>query len=140
MLADVSPTVSPAVDLVDETFIAADRSRVAAVVADPATWQSWWPDLALTVFMDRGPDGLRWSATGALTGSVEIWLESCGDGVLLHYFLRADPSPGTPLSSATIARLRRRRATSWKHQVWALKDAMEVGRQPGMPVALESAP
>jgi hypothetical protein len=128
------------VDLVDETFIAAQRSKVAAVVADPDSWGAWWPDLHLTVFMDRGLDGLRWSATGALTGSVEIWLEQSGDGVLLHYFLRADPSPGRAAESSQaphprhLRRLRQQRATEWKRQVWALKDALEGARLPGTPV------
>jgi len=28
---------------------------------------------------------------GALTGTMEVWLEPVLDGTLLHYFLRADP-------------------------------------------------
>lgn len=88
----------------------------------------------LTVFMDRGLDGVRWSATGALTGSVEIWLEQFGDGVILHYFLRADPSAGRAAEPSKARRLRHQRATAWKRQVWALKDALEGARLPGMPV------
>ena len=111
----------PSVDLVDETFIAAPRPKVAAVVADPDRWARWWPDLTLTVFMDRGLDGIRWNVRGALTGSCEVWLEAVGGGVLLHYYLRAD-------------RIRARRAKSWKRAAWALKDELEPGRSPGDPV------
>ena len=123
--------VSPAVDLVDETFIAADRADIAAVVADPANWQTWWPDLSLTVFMDRGLDGIRWSVTGALVGSVEIWLEQFRDGVLLHYFLRAEPSDQRRWTRTRATRNRHQRAVVWKRHVWALKDAMEGDRLPG---------
>ncbi|MBU6277793.1 MAG: hypothetical protein KGN78_00980 [Actinomycetales bacterium] len=126
-----APGVTPAIDLVDETFIAADRAEIAAVVADPSSWRTWWSDLSLTVFMDRGPDGIRWSATGALVGSVEIWLEQFGDGTLLHYFLRAEPSGQRRLTRTRATRIRHQRATAWKRQVWALKDAMEGGRLPG---------
>ena len=129
----------PSVDLVDETFVVAHRDRVAAIVADPQRWQQWWPDLLLTVFMDRGPAGIRWSITGALVGSCEIWLEAVGDGVLIHYYLRADqPSsadprvaaapPANPADWRRAARLRAQRATSWKSHVWALKDELEAGR------------
>ena len=41
---------------------------------------------------DRGPSGQRWTVTGALTGTMEVWLEPMMDGVLLHYFLHAEPA------------------------------------------------
>lgn len=130
------------VDLVDETFVVVDRGRLAAIVADPTRWRTWWPGLHLAVFMDRGLDGIRWSVTGDLVGSCELWLEAEGDGVLIHYYLRADPTvPGSatrprelPQSSRgrrEIDRLRRRHAVAWKRSVWALKDEMEGDRAPG---------
>ncbi len=127
------------VDLVDETFIAARREAVAAVVADPDRWARWWPDLTLTVFMDRGLDGIRWNVRGALTGSCELWLEAVGDGVLLHYYLRVDPvgrrlDLAVPSDSRRADRIRARRATAWKRSAWALKDELEPGRSPGDPV------
>lgn len=130
MVADSAERV---VDLVDDTFIAAARPQVARIVADPKNWRIWWPHLNLTVFMDRGQDGLRWSATGALVGSVEIWLEPFGDGVLVHCYVRASPGPGW---RGSVARLRHRQATAWKRQVLALKDAVEDGRHPGEPATL----
>ena len=124
------------VDLIDETFVVCDPEVAAAVVHDPHRWRSWWPDLDLVVFMDRGPLGVRWSAVGDPRGSVEIWLEAVGDGVMLHHYLRLDPANATPVSTRVIrrgVRERQRRARAWKQQVWALKDELEAGRRAGEP-------
>lgn len=131
----------PTVDLVDETFIVVERSPLAAAVSDPGRWRRWWPDLNLVVFMDRGLDGIRWSMTGSLLGSCEIWLEPVLDGVLLHHYLRGEIAgsspdsvrslPDSPRGWRVAARERRRRALAWKGHAWALKDEMEVGRRPG---------
>ena len=132
------------VDLVDETFVVVERSRLATIIADQGRWRKWWPELMLTIFMDRGLDGIRWSVSGALIGSSEIWLETVGDGVLLHYYLRADPTirgsnsvagfiPSSPRGRRHMDRLRSRHALDWKQSVWALKDELEVGRLPGHP-------
>lgn len=132
----------PGVDLVDETFVVVERARLAQIVADPARWRLWWPGLSLVVFMDRGLDGIRWTVTGDLVGSSEIWLEAMGDGVLLHYYLRADPTvpgsgtrpreiPASARGRREIDRLRRRHAVAWKRTVWALKDEVEGERRPG---------
>ena len=72
----------PPVDLVDETFIVAERTLLARRISDPALWLRWWPDLRLTVVTDRGLDGIRWSVAGALSGTAEIWLEPWQDGVI----------------------------------------------------------
>ena len=69
------------------------RGVLAAEFATPARWRALWPDLDLEVMTDRGDEGLRWTVTGALVGTMEVWLEPVLDGTLLHYFLRADP-PG----------------------------------------------
>lgn len=130
-------------DLVDETYVVVERARLASVVADPARWRQWWPTLELTVFMDRGIDGVRWSVTGELMGSAEIWLEAYADGVIVHYYLRGEPTvPGSPATPRTLPdsargrremdRLRRQHALAWKRVVWALKDEMEGARGPGM--------
>ena len=130
----------PTVDLIDETYLVVAPDVLAAVVHSPARWRSWWPDLELSVFMDRGVDGIRWSVTGPLVGSAELWLEPVGDGVLLHYYLRVDPVPalrGIPGARGSRAadRLRRSRALAWKVAVNALKDELEAGRPPGQPRA-----
>ncbi|MDP4014795.1 MAG: polyketide cyclase / dehydrase and lipid transport [Candidatus Nanopelagicales bacterium] len=132
----------PVVDLVDETFLVVSPARLAAVVQERRRWAQWWPELSLSVFMDRGVKGIRWSVTGAMVGSAELWLEEFGDGVILHYYLRADPvSPGSatqprvltdsPRGRRAADRLRRREALRWKRTVWALKAEMEGERQPG---------
>jgi hypothetical protein len=122
----------PTVDLIDETYLVVDRDLLAAGVHDEARWRAWWPDLTLTVFMDRGLDGIRWSVTGAWVGSAELWLEPFGDGVLLHLYLRLDAA-GTPLGARAADRIRRRHALAWKLHANALKDEMEAGRPPGEP-------
>ena len=127
------------VDLVDETFVVAEPAQVAAVVHDPARWRGWWPDLELTVFMDRGLAGIRWSVSGALHGSTELWLEPVLDGVVVHYYLRADSagSAGSEHPGRAADRLRDRRARAWKRSVNALKDELERGRPPGTGRALD---
>lgn len=132
------------VDLVDETYVVVERARLAAVVADPGRWRRWWPTLDLTIFMDRGLDGLRWSITGELIGSAEIWLEDQDGGVLVHYYLRGEPTtpgsrtqprvlPDSARGRREIDRIRRRHAVAWKQVIWSLKDEMEGDRRPGEP-------
>ncbi|MEP6463354.1 MAG: polyketide cyclase / dehydrase and lipid transport [Frankiaceae bacterium] len=131
----------PSIDLIDESYLVADPAEVAARFHDPALWRSWWPELDLTVFTDRGLAGLRWTVTGELAGSSEVWLEAAGDGVILHYFLRAEPTrPGSDTEPLRGWRVRRsaqraagRHATAFKQRCWALKDELEGGRAPGMP-------
>jgi len=85
-----APAARTALDIADDTFVVAATAAVAEVVRDPASWRAWWPDLELTVTEDRGLKGMRWSVAGAVLGSAEIWLEPCGDGVVVHWYLRAD--------------------------------------------------
>ncbi len=127
----------PTVDVVDETFLVVERARVAAEFADPAAWPALWPDLRLTVVTDRGDQGVRWTVTGALVGSMEVWLEEVLDGTVLHYYLRADgagadggPVPLPPRRAAAEARRRHRHA---KALALALKRRLENGRPPGEP-------
>lgn len=132
------------IDLVDETYIAADIHDVHRVVADPNRWASWFPDLELAVFMDRGLKGIRWSVTGKFVGSTEIWLEDVGDGVVLHYYLRIEPTAdGSATAPAPFAdspagwrgadRVRVAWAKRWKQIVWDLKDHLEGDRLVGTP-------
>jgi hypothetical protein len=134
--------IVPVVDLVDETFIVASPGRVALQVADRRRWVIWWPDLRLDVFMDRGDEGIRWSITGSLVGSAEIWLEAFGDGVILHYYLRGDLTepesktkprhlPDSPRGKRRADATRRRHAVRWKQVVWELKAELEADHTPG---------
>lgn len=126
---------SPSIDVVDESFIRVPRDVVAAVVAK--RWQSWWVSLSLQPYMDRGVEGMRWTVSGDMVGSSEIWLEEHPPGVIVHYYLRADPTvPGSPTTPRAVARtrrarsqvdsLRRRHVLAWKQIVWALKDELEA--------------
>jgi hypothetical protein len=127
----------PSVDVVDETFVAVPPDVLVVEFATPDRWRTLWPDLDLRVVTDRGPAGLRWTVTGALVGSMEVWLEPVLDGTLLHYFLRADP-PG-PAGTPAPASLRkgaaeaRRRQRAAKAIAFACKDRLEAGRAPGEP-------
>jgi hypothetical protein len=136
MIADVA-----SVDLVDETFVVVSPTILAGIVADPQTWRRWWPDLSLTVFMDRGLAGHRWSITGALVGSLEIWIEPFADGCIVHHYLRAersrdgltaDPWPDTPSGWRAAAKERATRAKAWKLSVWELKRRLEGDRPSGV--------
>ncbi|NKQ52995.1 polyketide cyclase / dehydrase and lipid transport [Amycolatopsis sp. K13G38] len=123
---------APAIDLVDETFLAVPPSTIAAAFADPAAWRRYWPDLTLEVYTDRGDAGLRWTVKGALVGTMEVWLEPVLDGTLLHYFLRATPVP-TPARPRDLMRERDRRARAAKAIALGLKEVLEDGREPGVP-------
>ena len=125
-----------AISLSDETFIVAAPAQVASAISVADRWRYWWPALTLTVYEDRGVKGVRWTVTGELVGSAELWVEPHLDGVILHYFLRVDPAvPGQPSTARSqhhsprqrraLARMERRYATSWKAKVWALKDELE---------------
>lgn len=119
-----------ALDVADETFVRVRPEVLARVVADSGWWIRWWPDLVPHVTRDRGLKGQQWTLTGALVGSMEIWLEPMGGGTVVHWFLRA--SPRRPLSRRRVRRLRERRVRSWKRHMFALKDRLEgVKDQPG---------
>jgi hypothetical protein len=125
------------VDIVDEAFLAVPRQRVASVFADQTCWSHFWPDLELAVYADRGAEGLRWTVSGALVGTMEVWLESVLDGTVLHYFLRADRcgADGRPVAlAATRAKAEiRRRHLAAKDLAFDLKLVLEAGREPGCP-------
>ncbi|OLR95154.1 polyketide cyclase / dehydrase and lipid transport [Actinokineospora bangkokensis] len=125
----------PAVDVVDETFLAVPPATAAAAFADPAAWQRYWPDLRLHAYADRGLEGVRWTVTGALTGTMEVWLEPVLDGTLVHYFLRADPAE--PLPAKAVEKLRRSRQLAAKALALRLKAVLEDGRAPGIPPTAE---
>jgi hypothetical protein len=118
----------PQIDLIDETWIRAPLLTVADIVADPSNWHRWWPDLDLDVDELRGVLGVRWwvrpSGVPPLAGSMEIWLESSADGVILHYFLRLDPV--SALRPAQVRRVRRRLELASKRNFFALKDELEA--------------
>ncbi|HEU4543610.1 MAG TPA: polyketide cyclase / dehydrase and lipid transport [Jiangellaceae bacterium] len=123
--------MAPAIDIIDESFVVADSAEVADRFADPVLWREWWPELTLTIARDRGSKGIRWTVAGAMTGSAEIWLEPWRDGVIVHWFLRADPVRPPPASR--VPRLRESYVRNYKRRIHALKDQFEGDRACGAP-------
>ncbi len=130
------------IDIADDTVIYASTTELIGIIREQSTWVRWWPDLTLQVYGDRGEKGLRWTVTGALVGSSEIWLESidvasAGEvATIVHYYLRANPTrSGSQVHARTmtnsareqreIHKLRERHVIGWKRTVWALKDSLE---------------
>ena len=126
------------IQVADETFVAADPARVGKAVADRASWLRWWPDLRLQVVEDRGAVGIRWAVTGALTGTMEIWLEPMLDGVLLHYFLHAEPSgvSAWQLARMNLPKMTHRRRVAGKNMAFEVKTALELLRPVGVSPAV----
>lgn len=122
------------IQIADETFVAADPVAVGEAVADPASWRRWWPDLGLAVVEDRAEKGQRWTVTGALTGTMEIWLEEMLDGVILHYFLHAEPSGVTAwqLARMDLAKMNHRRRVAGKAMAFEIKQRLEASRPIGV--------
>lgn len=124
----------PEIDVVDSTWFAARPAAVAAIVAEPANWRRWWPDLALEVDEWRSHKGVRWlvpavgGAGTGLAGSAEVWLEPMFEGVVVHFFLRLDPPPGRALSRRRRARITDEYRRRTKQAFWALADELDPGR------------
>ncbi|MCV7174678.1 polyketide cyclase / dehydrase and lipid transport [Mycolicibacterium sphagni] len=122
------------IQVADETFVAADPAAVGRAVSDRASWRRWWPDLRLDVVEDRADKGVRWTVTGPLTGSMEIWLEPVLDGVLLHYFLHAEPSgiAAWQLAKMNLAKLNHKRRVAGKRMAFEVKSTLEASRPVGV--------
>ncbi|MGF2944377.1 polyketide cyclase / dehydrase and lipid transport [Mycobacterium sp. Lab-001] len=129
------------IQIADETYVAADGARVGAAIADPSNWRRWWPDLRLQVVEDRADKGIRWTVTGALTGTMEIWLEPLSDGldgVVLHYFLHAEPTgmAAWQLAKLNLAKVIHRRRVAGKNMAFELKATLERSRPVGVSPAV----
>ena len=120
------------IQIADQTFVAAPAAAVAAYVADRSRWAQWWPDLVLSVRENRGPAGIRWSVAGALHGTMEIWLEPMLDGVILHYFVHAEPAARSGDPAADV----HRRRIVGKRVSFGAKQILEQGRAAGEPAAV----
>ena len=122
------------IQVADETFVAADPAAVGRAVADRASWRRWWPDLRLEVVEDRADKGVRWTITGPLTGTMEIWLEPVLDGVLLHYFLHAEPSGAAAwqLAKMNLPKLNHQRRVAGKRMAFEVKTTLEAARPVGV--------
>jgi hypothetical protein len=119
------------IQVADVAFIAAQPDGVAAALAGAQRWRRWFPDLNLTVTEDRGPRGLRWRVSGSVNGTSEMWIEPDLDGVMLHYFLHAEPS--AELTFGQIADEVRRRRVAGRTAMNEAKFTAEAGRRLGEP-------
>ncbi|WP_063020264.1 hypothetical protein [Nocardia niwae] len=124
------------IQVADQTFVAASGAAVADLLSGPNQWRRWWPDLVLEVREDRGEKGIRWSVAGALTGTMEVWLEPSLDGVILHYFLHAEPQPALP--AGKLAAANRARRVAGRNMSFELKSRLEAGRPAGVAPAPRS--
>lgn len=120
--------------MADETFVAATPEAVGSAVGDRAAWRRWFSDLRLEVVEDRAEKGVRWTVTGPLTGTMEIWLEPVLDGVLLHYFLHAEPTGRAAASGEKmdLAGMTHRRRVAGKRMAFEIKNTLEAGRPVGV--------
>ncbi len=84
---------------------------------------------------DRADKGIRWTVSGALTGTMEVWLEPSLDGVILHYFLHAEPAA----SVRDLVAANRARRVAGKKRSLEIKAPLEAGRAAGEPPAHASA-
>jgi hypothetical protein len=107
------------VDVLDDTFIAADPALVRRQLDDEAWCAAVWPHLSRHVQRDRGPKGIRWTVAGQVVGEMEVWIEPWWEGALVHHYLRGTSGPGAPRDVALRHTLR------WKRAVHALKDSLE---------------
>jgi hypothetical protein len=122
------------IQVADQTYVAADGALVGAAVADQLSWRRWWPDLRLQVVEDRAEKGMRWTVTGAVTGTMEIWLEPSLDGVVLHYFLHAEPTgvAAWQLAKLNLAKITHRRRVAGKKMAFEVKTTLERSRPVGV--------
>jgi carbon monoxide dehydrogenase subunit G len=121
----------PEVDVVDSTWVDVPPVTVAAALADPAQWSSWWPGLEARVVEWRGPKGVRWDVPvacgGSAAGSMEVWLQPIDGGTVVHYFLRLDGT-ARPLRARERRRIEHRYRVHTKRAFWALADRLDPAR------------
>jgi hypothetical protein len=121
------------IQVADQTFVAAAPAAVGDAVRHAASWRRWWPDLLLEVVEDRADKGVRWTVTGALTGTMEVWLEPMLDGVILNYFLHAEPAGAAAwqLARMNTAKMTHQRRVAGKRMAFEVKAALEAARPLG---------
>lgn len=121
------------IQVADETFIAADPAAVGRAVADRSSWRRWFGDLRLDVVEDRADKGVRWTVAGPLTGTMEIWLQPMLDGVVLHYFLHAEPTAAGPApAKPAAASMNHQRRVAGKRMAFEIKNTLEATRPVGV--------
>jgi hypothetical protein len=123
----------PSVHIIDEIFVVASQALLRDIVCDEARWAGWFPGLTLTLYEDRGLNGVRWQLTGDLVGTAEVWLEESGDGTIVHTYLRGEPAAPHVGAHRIAAKARSRYALPVKQHMFEVKDALETDRVVGLP-------
>lgn len=123
------------ISLLWECYIVAAPAGIATWLHEPAVLAGLGPGLYLRVSEDRGPLGVRWTATGALVGSCEVWLQPYGNDTIVHCYLRGEPTrPGLTGRGrdSRAAREARRRQHQVSAALWSLKDRLESADAEGL--------
>jgi len=115
----------PALDVVDETFLLAPATELRDIFCDELVWKSLGMDLRC--YDDRGLRGKRWTLSGSLTGTAEVWLEPSHGGVIVHVYLQADPA-----SRQRRDRLKHRYAGPVKRWILDVKAGYDINRPAGV--------
>ncbi|GIG68968.1 hypothetical protein Pen01_52630 [Phytomonospora endophytica] len=121
-------TAVPALDLIDDTYMACSPETLAPLVSAPALAAELWPEWRVSVTEERGVEGVRWKVGGPVAGSTEVWIERYRDrGALVHVYVRVDPT-GKPWSPRETERRRERLRRRVKAVMWRVKDEVERDR------------
>jgi ribosome-associated toxin RatA of RatAB toxin-antitoxin module len=119
----------PSLDISCDDLVVADPAYVAARLGEASLWREWWPELTLTPYERRGLEGVRWTVEGTAVGTAEWWLEQVRDGVLVHWYLRVDPT--RPAGRRRLEKLRKWYVARYRRNLWRFKDEAERGRAAG---------
>jgi ribosome-associated toxin RatA of RatAB toxin-antitoxin module len=119
----------PSLDISCDDLVVAHPAYVAERLGQDTLWRAWWPELTLTPYERRGPEGVRWTVTGAAIGTAEWWLEEVRDGVVVHWYLRVEPQRRT--GSRGLRKLQESYVNRYREQLWRFKDEVEQGRAAG---------
>jgi ribosome-associated toxin RatA of RatAB toxin-antitoxin module len=119
----------PSLDISCDDLVVADPAYVAERLGSDTLWREWWPELTLTPSERRGSEGVRWAVTGAAIGTAEWWLEPVRDGVVVHWYLRVDPTRST--GPRRMRKLQERYVARYRNRIWRFKDEVESGRAAG---------
>lgn len=117
--------VMPALDVIDETFVLAPVAELRDIFCDERAWKSFGMDLH--PYDDRGVSGKRWTLSGQLTGTAEVWLEPSHGGVIVHVYLQADSR-----SRRSESRMRRLYAIPVKRWILEVKSGYDIERPAGV--------
>lgn len=129
----------PAVDVIDQTYVAVSPRALRKALCVETAWAEVVPDLRLVCFEDRGLRGKRWTVSGALEGTAEVWLEEVAEGTVVHVFLQADPS-APPRSERARFRLDKAYRDRLKRWVTEVRDTLDAAREVGVaPASTEHA-